>query len=63
MLMPGERGALDETRDHGFELIAPVAPPGETGEAAPGAIGAEPAIASRLDRRILHVAEHRVRGI
>ena len=49
---------MDETRDHGFELIAPVVAPGETGEVAPGVIGAELAIGP--GDRVLDVAEHRV---
>ena len=49
---------MDETRDHGFELIAPVVAPGETGEVAPGVIGAELAIGP--GDRALDVAERRV---
>ena len=54
----GACGAMDETRDHGFELIAPVVALGETGEVAPGVIGAEVAIGP--GDRALDVAEHRV---
>ena len=49
---------MDETRDHGFELIAPVVAPGKTGEVAPGVIGAELSIGP--GDRALDVAERRV---
>ena len=57
--MGSVRAALwTETRDHGFELIAPVVAPGETGEVAPGVIGAELAIGP--GDRALAVAERRI---
>ena len=40
-------GAVDETRDHCLELIAPVVAPGEAGEIASGMVGAELAIGPR----------------
>ena len=49
---------MDETRDHGFELIAPVVAPGEAGEMASGMVGAELAISP--GDRALDVAERRV---
>ena len=37
----GSCGAMDETRDHCLELIAPAVAPGEAGEIASGMVGAE----------------------
>ena len=51
-------GAMDETRDHCLELIAPVVAPGEAGEIASGMVGAELAISP--GDRALDVAERRV---
>ena len=37
----GARGAMNEARDHGLELEAPVVSPGEPAEVSLGVIGAE----------------------
>ena len=42
----GSVGAVNEARDHGVELVAPVVSPGEAGEVALGMIGAELAVGS-----------------
>ena len=49
---------MNEARDHGVELVAPVVSPGEAGEVALGMIGAELAVGS--GDRALDVAERRV---
>ena len=54
----GSCGAVNEARDHGVELVAPVVSPGEAGEVALGMIGAELAVGS--GDRALDVAERRV---
>ena len=54
----GSCGAMDESRDHGPDLIAPVVAPGETGEVALGMIGAEFAIGP--GDRALDIAERRI---
>ena len=56
--MLGSCGAVNEARDHGVELVAPVVSPGEAGEVALGMIGAEFAVGS--GDRALDVAERRV---
>ena len=47
-------GAVNEARDHGVELVAPVVSPGEVGEVALGMIRAE--LAEALDRDQLDLA-------
>ena len=49
---------MNEARDHGVELVAPVVSPGEAGEVALGMIGAELGVGS--GDRALDVAERRV---
>lgn len=54
----GSSGAMDEARDHGLEVVAPVVAPGKAGEVALDMIGAEFAVGP--GDRALDVAERRI---